>query len=76
MFRSNASEFGLGGYNILSGNAWHWEIPIELRFRTSINSLEFIACVVSIWIEKLHGSIKTEILTNVSGGRDTAQTPT
>jgi hypothetical protein len=34
MFRSDASEFGLGGYNILSGNAWRWEIPIKLQLQS------------------------------------------
>jgi hypothetical protein len=27
LYRSDASEFGLGGYNIISGQAWHFQIP-------------------------------------------------
>jgi hypothetical protein len=60
IFRSDASEFGLGGYSILSGAAWRWEIPIELRLRTSINSLEFIACVITVWVDIMPGRIKSE----------------
>jgi len=54
IFRSDACKFGLGGYNIASGNAWRWKIPTDLCGRTSINSLEFIVCVISIWIDIIH----------------------
>jgi hypothetical protein len=29
LYRSDASEFGLGGYNITSGDAWRYEIPLD-----------------------------------------------
>jgi hypothetical protein len=51
IYCSDASEFGLGGYNVLTGEAWRWETPIELRLRTSINSLEFMACIITIWVD-------------------------
>lgn len=51
IYRSDASEFGLGGYSIISGQAWRWELPLTLRLRTSINSLEFISSVITIWID-------------------------
>jgi len=57
ILRSDVCEFGLGGYNIASGKAWHWEIPTDLRNRTSINSLEFIACVISVWIEVVYQNV-------------------
>jgi hypothetical protein len=60
ILRSDACEFGLGGYNIASGKAWRWEIPTELRNRTSINSLEFIACVISIWVDIIHQNVQPE----------------
>jgi len=60
ILRSDACEFGLGGYNVVSGKAWRWEIPPDLRNRTSINSLEFIACVISIWIEVIHQHVHPE----------------
>jgi len=59
IYRSDASEFGLGGgYSVLTGAAWRWEMPIDLRLRTSINSLEFIACVITVWVDMLAGVIQ------------------
>jgi hypothetical protein len=29
LYRSDASEFGLGGYNITSGDAWRYKIPVD-----------------------------------------------
>jgi hypothetical protein len=29
IYRSDTSEFGLEGYNIISGEAWRFEIPID-----------------------------------------------
>jgi len=60
IYRSDASEFGVGGYNVLTGRAWRWEIPTELRLRTSINSLEFMACVVTIWLDIIHHEVQYE----------------
>jgi hypothetical protein len=57
---SDASEFGLGGYNIISGRAWRFEIPSHLRLRTSLNSLEFLACVITIWIDFSENRISPE----------------
>jgi hypothetical protein len=31
LYTSDASEFGLGGYNITSGDAWRYEIPLDCR---------------------------------------------
>jgi hypothetical protein len=60
IYRLDASEFGMGGYNIITGRAWRWELPIALRLRTSINSLEFISSVVTIWIDILLGLVQPE----------------
>ena len=35
-------------------------MPIDLRLRTSINSLEFIACVITVWVDMLAGVIQPE----------------
>jgi len=51
IFRSDACEFGMGGYNPASGRAWRWEIPVDLRYCTSVNSLEFLACLITLWID-------------------------
>ncbi len=60
IYRSDSSEFGMGGYNITSGVAWRFEIPIDCRLRTSINSLEFIACIINIWVDVFHNTIDPE----------------
>jgi hypothetical protein len=54
IYRSDASEFGIGGYTIVSGEAWRFELPVDCRLRTSLNSLEFIACLITIWVEILN----------------------
>jgi len=59
-YRSDASEFGIGGYNLVSGLAWRHELPVELRLRTSLNSLEFLACVITIWIDIINNNISPE----------------
>jgi hypothetical protein len=58
--RSDAYDFGLWGYNLVFGKAWRWEIPVDLRLRTSIDSLEFLACVITIWLDLLGSNIAPE----------------
>jgi hypothetical protein len=41
IYRSDASKFGLGGYNLITGSDWRFELPVNCRLRTSLNSLEF-----------------------------------
>jgi hypothetical protein len=60
IYRSDASEFGIGGYNLTSGIAWHFELPVDCRLRTSLNSLEFLACMISIWIDAFYQVIDSE----------------
>lgn len=58
--RSEASEFGLEGYNIISGNTWTIKIPPDCDIRTPLYSLEFLACVITIWIETINFRIAPE----------------
>jgi hypothetical protein len=60
VYRSDSSLFGLGGYNIVSGTAWRFKLPIECRLCTTLNSLEFIAAIISIWVDAIHDNIPTE----------------
>lgn len=60
IYRSDSSEFGMGGYNITSGVAWRFELPVDCRLRTSINSLEFIACTINIWVDIFHDTLDPE----------------
>jgi hypothetical protein len=56
----DASEFGLGGYNLVLGNAWRFELPVHLCLRKSLNALEFLACVITIWMDIQLNNIPTE----------------
>jgi hypothetical protein len=53
--RSDACNHRLGGYNIYSGRAWHFQLPSDCIGRAHINTLEFMASVISIWIEIFNG---------------------
>ena len=56
---TDASEFGLGGFNTTTGKAWRFEIPIWMRKTMHINLLEFIACTIGIWLEILDSNNKS-----------------
>jgi len=60
VYRSDSSKFGLEGYNITSGKAWRFELPIDCRLRTSLKSLEFLACRITIWLDFLDNEIQEE----------------
>ena len=47
---NDASEHGIGGF-ATHGRGWAWTIPAKLRGRAHINLLEFLAQLVSIWID-------------------------
>ena len=57
-YRSDACEHGLGGYSILSGKAWRFELPADCRGRTTINVLEFLGSMITVWIDTLAGDIQ------------------
>ena len=57
IYINDASEHGLGGF-ATHGRAWGWVIPPKLRGRAHINLLEFLAQVVSIWIDILEKRVK------------------
>jgi hypothetical protein len=44
----------------VTGIAWRFELPVECRLRTSLNSLEFLGCVISIWLDIFLGAIEPE----------------
>jgi hypothetical protein len=49
--RVDASEHGIGGYSLITGQAWRFEIPIHLRLRASLNSLEHLASYIQLAFE-------------------------
>ena len=53
---SNSCPFGLRGYPDNSF-AWHFEIPEELRFRALKNLLEYIASIITPWVDMLAGRL-------------------
>ena len=55
----DASEYGLGGF-ASHGRAWTYRIPVHLRDRAHINILEYLAQIISIWIDILEGTTKSE----------------
>ena len=58
IFWSDACPSGIGGFSQKSGKAWRFQIPEE--FLTSVqrsnNLLEFVASVISVWIEIIDGA--------------------
>ena len=50
VYRSDSCPFGLGGYSD-EGFAWRFELPPNLRFRATNNLLEFMASIISPWID-------------------------
>jgi hypothetical protein len=49
--RSDASEHGIGGFSATTGIAWRWEIPLKLRWRATLNVLEYLAGYITLWME-------------------------
>jgi hypothetical protein len=60
IYCSDACEHGLGGYAILSGKAWRYAIPVDCQNRATFNVLEFLGCIVSVWIDLLADEIPEE----------------
>ena len=56
IYINDASEHGLGGF-ATHGRAWTYNIPEKLRGRAHINLLEFLAQLISIWIDVLEHKI-------------------
>jgi hypothetical protein len=48
--------FGLGGYSD-KGFAWRFEMPEDFLFGESNNLLEYIASMISLWVNMLAGRL-------------------
>ena len=59
VFRSDACETGLVGFSH-KGRAWRFKLPQDLQGQAHINLLEYIGCVVGIWVYYIEGSIPPE----------------
>jgi hypothetical protein len=49
--RVDACEHGIGGYSLVTGQGWRFEIPVDLRLRASLNSLEHLASYTQLAFE-------------------------
>jgi hypothetical protein len=50
-YRSDASSHGLGGYNISTGAAWRLPLPSNILSYVTLNTLEFLGCLLTLWID-------------------------
>lgn len=56
VYRTDACPFGIGGYSH-KGRAWRFYIPKNLQFRMTLNMLEFVASIISPWVDILEGNL-------------------
>jgi hypothetical protein len=56
-YRSDACEYGLGGYNTYAGRACRFQIPPDCVWQAHINTLEFLASTISIWVDILNNNV-------------------
>jgi hypothetical protein len=56
IYYSDSCPAGLGGYSD-QGFAWRFQIPEDLLFRASNNLLEFLAAIITPWIDIINGRL-------------------
>ena len=56
IYYSDSCPHGLGGYSD-QGSAWRFQIPEDLLFRASNNLLEFLAAIITPWIDIINGRL-------------------
>ena len=59
VYHSDSCPHGLGGYSH-EGWAWQWYLPENLLFRASNNLLEYLAAIVSPWVDIIAGRLNRE----------------
>ena len=57
VYRSDAYSMGLGGYSYTCFY-WRFYLPEHLKFRASNNLLEYIALIITPWIDIIEGILK------------------
>ena len=72
LYRVDASTHGMGGYNLVTGLAWHFEIPIDLWDRATLNMLEFMAGYISMSVEYYLGRLLPDDIFLVQGDSTSA----
>jgi len=60
IYRSDASSHGMGGYNLRNGKAWRYQFPPDILSIVTLNTLEFLGCLVTLWIDIIQGDTPPE----------------
>lgn len=60
IYITDSYENGIGGYSLLTGRAWRFELPSHLKGHVSNNILEYLAEIVGIWMGILDGEVKKD----------------
>ena len=55
-YYSDSCPAGLGGYSD-QGHAWRFLVPPHLQFRATNNLLEYLAAIITPWIDLLAGRL-------------------
>jgi len=56
-YYSDSCPAGLGGYSD-QGHAWRFHVPNHLQFRATNNLLEYLAAIITPWIDLLAGCLE------------------
>jgi len=59
VYLTDSCPYGLSGFSLCSGRAWRIKLPRDLIGKASNDLLEFIAGVISIWIDIIEGRVGT-----------------
>ena len=54
IYHSDSCPAGLGGYSN-EGHAWRFQIPTHLQFRATNNLLEYLAAIITPWVDIIAG---------------------
>ena len=57
IYYSDSCPAGLGGYSD-QGNVWRFKLPDNLQFHALNNLLEFLAAIITPWIDIIKGRLK------------------
>ena len=60
VFITDSCENGIGGFSLLSGKAWRFELPDHLKGIISNDVLECLAEIVATWVGVLDGEVKED----------------
>ena len=61
VFRKPSHEYvSVGGYSLTSGKAWCFQLPVDCQHRVSLNSLEFVAALITLWVDVLDDVLPPE----------------